>query len=333
MSRTFGGDSTSNERRVPVLYIGGEGRSGSTILSEVLANLPGFVPVGEILGVWQAVHTDERCGCGAPFSSCALWSAVGDRAFGGWSQVDLGRRLAQDQRYARVPRLPQLLLASAGLRQRADLAEYGAALGRLYRAVRDVTGASIIVDSTKNPAYARLLQEVSDLDVHYVHLVRDSRGVANSWSKDGIVIPEYVDHPELAGKVIRSQAPWKTALRWNAVNLVFPPLTPGHRRRRVNYEALVDDPVGTVSGILEFLGATARDARRRINAVTPFRSTGNHTIGGNPVRFEVGPIDLRADTEWRVRLTATQKAVVGALTAPLLVRYGYPVRESLTETA
>ena len=314
--------------RVAVLYIGGEGRSGSTILSEMLANLPGFVSVGEIVGIWQALRTDEHCECGAAFSECPLWSRVGTRAFGGWDQLDLARQLEHDRRFARVPRLPHLLLASAGLRDRHALAEHRAVLARLYRAVRDETGASVIVDSTKNPAYACLLRGVPDVDMHSVHLVRDSRGVANSWSKDGIVIREYADHSELAGTVISSQAPWKTALRWNAVNMVFPPVTPSDRRCRVTYESLVDDPVREVSRIVRLLGTPDDEARRLVEDATPFVARRGHTIGGNPVRFQVGPIALRADDEWRGRLTSTQKLVVSALTAPLLLRYGYPVLEA-----
>ena len=34
---------------------------------------------------------DDLCGCGKPFHACPFWTAVGERAFGGWSQVDVER--------------------------------------------------------------------------------------------------------------------------------------------------------------------------------------------------------------------------------------------------
>lgn len=69
---------------VTVLYIGAFGRSGSTILGQVLGRMPGFVNVGEAWQVWQrGLRENERCGCGQPFRSCEFWSAVGDEAFGG----------------------------------------------------------------------------------------------------------------------------------------------------------------------------------------------------------------------------------------------------------
>jgi len=62
----------------------------------------------------------------------------------------------------------------------------------------------------------------------------------------------------------------------------------------------------------------ARSPRSAKNSSLPF-----HTLGGNRVRFERGRINLRADNEWRSKMTFSQKLIVGALTFPLLVAYGY----------
>jgi hypothetical protein len=79
--------------RVPILYIGGHGRSGSTILAQTLGQIPGFVNVGEVWQVWyRGFRENERCGCGQPFYSCEFWRAVGDEAFGGWDNIDVTRR-------------------------------------------------------------------------------------------------------------------------------------------------------------------------------------------------------------------------------------------------
>ena len=50
-------------------------------------------------------------------------------------------------------------------------------------------------------------------------------------------------------------------------------------------------------------------------------------IGGNRVRF--GSIDtIKADLEWQRRMPTRERAVVTALSAPLLLRYGYIGRPS-----
>ena len=72
---------------VTVLYIGGLGRSGSTLLDLMLGQVPGLCAVGELSYLW-ARSDDDLCGCGERFAACAFWKQVGQEAFGGWEQVD-----------------------------------------------------------------------------------------------------------------------------------------------------------------------------------------------------------------------------------------------------
>ena len=52
----------------------------------------------------------------------------------------------------------------------------------------------------------------------------------------------------------------------------------------------------------------------------------NHTVAGNPVRFRRGDVAIEADLEWRSRLETGPRRIVTALTWPLLLRYGFPLR-------
>ena len=65
-------------------YLGGLGRSGTTLLARLLGELRGVCSVGEICHLWErGVRDDERCGCGEQFHDCEFWAAVGKTAFGG----------------------------------------------------------------------------------------------------------------------------------------------------------------------------------------------------------------------------------------------------------
>src|SRR5439155_14642762 len=64
------------------------------------------------------------------------------------------------------------------------LTEHATALGNLNAAIADVSGCSVIVDSSKLPTYAFVLKKVPGLEVHIVHLVRDSRATAFSWQRN-----------------------------------------------------------------------------------------------------------------------------------------------------
>ena len=110
-----------------VLYIGGWGRSGSTLAERLLGEMPEIVGAGEVTHLWQRGLIDnELCACGTPFRDCPFWTAVGDRAFGGWDTVDA----AVDHR-AEASRRPDPVRAAARAADRAHPAPPGS--GHVHR--------------------------------------------------------------------------------------------------------------------------------------------------------------------------------------------------------
>ncbi|HET6214816.1 MAG TPA: sulfotransferase, partial [Micromonosporaceae bacterium] len=168
-----------------VLFLGGLGRSGTTLVERILGQLPGVCSLGEVVHLWRRdLRDDERCGCGVRFSACDFWRAVGDRAFGGWSRVDLSRVLALQAAVERTRHIPWLAAPRlAGPARRELVAEYAGYYARVYNAAAQVAGASVVVDSSKHAALAYCLAGTPDLDLRVLHVVRDARGVAYSWTK------------------------------------------------------------------------------------------------------------------------------------------------------
>jgi hypothetical protein len=52
----------------------------------------------------------------------------------------------------------------------------------------------------------------------------------------------------------------------------------------------------------------------------------SHTVSGNPNRFDTGTVKLRHDCAWQKQMNPRDRALVTALTLPLLARYHYPAR-------
>jgi hypothetical protein len=297
---------------VRVIYIGGLGRSGTTLLERMLGELPGVCPLGEVVHLWQRdLVDDESCGCGEPFSACDFWQAVGKRAFGGWQHVDADRVRTLRDAVERTRRIPRL--AAGGLS--SSVREYAGYFARLYKAASTVAHTSTVVDSSKHGALAWCLRSAPGIDLRVVHMVRDSRGVAYSWTR-------HVPRPEAGGVPMTRYSPGRTALLWNAQNAAFGLLrrcgTPVHR---VRYEQLVRDPAGTLHQVAEFAGLDPGPLR--FLSASSVRLRGCHSAAGNPMRFLTGDVPLRADEEWRAALPPGQRLLVGALTRPLLNRYGY----------
>jgi len=306
---------------VRVLFIGGVGRSGTTLLERVIAELPGVAGLGEVVHLWQRDLRDgERCGCGEPFLACPFWTAVGERAFGGWANVDVDRMLALAGAVDRTRHLARLATRPGPLA--APLREYLSAYERVYRAVVETTGAQVVVDSSKHASLAYCLAHAPGIDLRVLHVVRDSRGVAYSWTK-------HVERPESDGaSEMARYSPSRTAVLWDAHNAAFSALGLRHRSvrvRRLTYEEFVADPVAAVRAVAAFAGVPSSAADLAFMGHDEVDLGVCHSAAGNPMRFRTGRLAVRRDDAWRTALPAGQRRLVSALTAPVLLAYGYPV--------
>jgi hypothetical protein len=305
-----------------VLFLGGLGRSGTTLVERLLGELPGVCALGEIVHLWQRdVRDDERCGCGVRFSACDFWDAVGERAFGGWHQVDVYRVLALQNAVERTRYIPRLAASRLPDEHVALIEEYAGYYAAIYEAAAAVSGAEVVVDSSKHSALAHCLRWVPGLDLRVVHVVRDARGVAYSWTKT-VVRPE----AEVPAEMTR-YSPARSALLWNAHNAAFALL--GRRGvpvRRIRYEEFVADPRTGLLDLAAFagLGITVADLKFIDGEEAELRP--GHSAAGNPMRFTVGRIPLRRDDAWHDALPPGQRRLVGTVCAPLLRAYGYPLR-------
>ena len=182
-----------------------------------------------------------------------------------------------------------------------------------------MSGASTVVDTTKDPPYAFLLARVPNVDLRFVHLMRDSRGVAFSAQKT-------VAKPD-ADAFMPRQAPPAAALSYDLYNGLFHALAAlGVPRLPVRYEELVERPREELRRVLAFAGSKA-EVGDWLDGRT-LRVDAHHSAGGNPLRFRLGPTELRADEEWRERLGLPGRLAVDALTFPFLLGYGYLGRRS-----
>jgi hypothetical protein len=302
---------------VTVLFVMGSARSGSTILANVLGQAPGFFSAGEIRFLWERLRQGRRCGCGRPVSACELWGPVVD------DQIADAPATAEEM--VRWDHSILRLGHTASLTRRrpepgSDLARYAAALGAVFASVARRTGAQVVIDSSKRPSNGAVVRWVSGVEVRYLHLVRDARAVAFS-RRQRKSNPDREGGGEMA-----VSSPAESSLHWAASNAAAD-LVRAHARGRsllLRYEDFVRDPgaalhrIGRLVGIDVDPGSLVRDGRVQMGA--------NHTVSGNPARFVTGPVELRADERWIRSMPPIDRRLVTALTGPLLLRYGYPLR-------
>lgn len=308
----------SESDKVKVLFIGGIGRSGTTVFELSLATDQRAVSLGEVTHLWQrSLRDDELCGCGCPFSECPFWTAVGQEAFGGWSAVDVERVIWLKSRLDRTLRTPQITLG-LGRRTLADAREYSSYYQQVYQAARQVSGCDVVIDSSKQASLPYLLRLSPDIDLRLVHCVRDSRAVAYSWTRT-------VRRPEARTQeadLMTTYSPGVLAVKWTQHNLVVEGLRlQGVPTLRLRYEDWAADPVGSATKALSLAGLPPRPNDNLDHAWINLGV--NHTCSGNPMRFTTGRIEIRRDERWRTGLSRSSRTLVSLMTAPGLAAYGY----------
>lgn len=310
------------KRRQRVLFIGGLGRSGSTLIEKLLNELPTTVAVGETVHLWErGLHDRERCGCGEPFDRCTHWDDIGARAFGGWGQVDLDSAIHLRWRVDRTRRLPTIVKALRSGRATTDQQRYLDLLRPVLLAAgnRD-EGPSVVVESSKHLSTAALLSLDPALDVRIVHLVRDPRGVAYSWTK-------HVTRPETEGEAMPIYRPSRTAARWVTDNLGFQALARLAPVLPLRYEDFLDAPARHLQRIGAFAGLRPEEIDLGfLDGRTAHLRQPMHSVAGNPLRFGGAEVTLRLDDAWRTSLTGRDRRIVTGLTLPLLGHYRYDIR-------
>jgi hypothetical protein len=306
--------------RVRVLFVGGLGRSGSTLLDRMLGQLGGVWSVGELVHVWRrGLVENNLCGCGARFRDCPFWRRVGEEAFQGWDALDVDDVLALKQAVDRNRYVPLMCLPGLWPPYRARLRRYLDLLDRLYRAVGEVAGQAVIVDASKHVSHAFLLRRLPGIDLRVVHLVRDSRGVAFSWTRL-LRRLEVVDGEAM----MATKPPLRMSVRWITHNALF------HVLRRLGvptlllrYESLVRHPSAELARLLDHFDRPADPDELDFIGDGWVELGTSHALAGNPMRFRQGRVPLRLDEEWRHKLSRGHRLVTIGSTWPLLLRYGY----------
>jgi hypothetical protein len=300
--------------KVKVLYVDGQGRSGSTLIHNVLGQFEGFFAGGELREIWKRILLQDRpCGCGVLISECEVWRGVLNEAFGGLDQVD-ANNMVRLRNKARNRHSLLLLLPWRERLLESRLHYYLASLERFYQGIHVSTGSNVIIDSSKSLLYCYTLGMLPSIDLYVVHVVRDPRGVAYSLRKRKMNrIPGFSNYNPVVSSLV-----------WNMVNLTRE-LFWRHSRRpylRLRYEDFVSRPQEAVERILDFVE----------EEVIHLPFTGKHevdmdvthTVGGNAnTRFRTGAVSLQLDEEWKAKLPLTDKAIIKTFTWPLILRYGY----------
>ncbi len=303
-----------------ILFLAGYSRIGSTILERILNEIEGFVAVGELKYIWSSgMLYNHLCGCGRSFQSCSFWASVLEEAFGSLSGIDWRAMADLAAAATRSRHLGMLLTGRLNPTLQVRAQAYCDLLRNLYSALFLVSGARVVIDSSKHAKHAVLLAkavhpEMSTL--HVLHLLRDSRAVAYSWKR-------VKTKPEIPGSEIymNRQSVGRSALEWTYFNIGASLLKRLDLPYQVmRYEDFATNPNSALPYVIEWLRERPSFVPKLSGGQINLSST-CHGLAGNPVRFSGPTIQLSLDQEWKSSMRLVDRSVVTAITWPLLLRY------------
>lgn len=305
--------------RTTVVFIGGAGRSGSTVIENMLANCERIICVGEAKTVFSiGLRENPLMPSGVRFKEDKFWLRVIETGWGGIDQIDIDRieylQRTVDKTLHLVPN--ELPLFRTENRKKL-LSEYRDHLSRLYKAIAAAGDADVVVDTTKWPIYGSHLIRSSGLDVRLIHLIRDPRAVYRSWRTPKIR-PEKVDAVTL---MVRPTPLW-IVTKWIESNLTMAILCRDRKNATLlRYENFAKSPKASLVRALQSIGL--EDVTFYLKRTKKFHWGRSKSMRGNPVRFSNGEIFIKEDLRW-IELSAANITLSITL-LPFLKFFGYPL--------
>ena len=300
-------------KKLNIIYIAGVGRSGSTILDQILGQIPGICSLGEVSQLWQSIQNNSPCGCGTTITECDFWSPVLDSLVKGNDSVDqIQRRIETLELNKTYPRLHRLTRVGNYAEEYAKHRDF---LQKLYATLRENACCEYLVDSSKDPHYAAMLSRIPNVSLHVIHLVRHPSGYVYSLKKTKL--------DPARKKLMAKRSTFQAAGRWLWVNFRAESLcAKAASFGRIKYEDLIEEPRKLLFDILQTVASGENINLDFINdKVLNLNPT--HSAAGNPCRFKKHKIRLSLDDEWKTNLNRKDRYFTGLVTFSMASRYSY----------
>jgi hypothetical protein len=300
---------------INIIYIAGAGRSGSTLLDAILGESNNAFSLGEVRQIWKYLlkYKKAKCSCGKIIFECPFWEKILLNIFKNSppTEKELETIYRLQKIVESIPILNPYNRKKFMDQNQEKLKEYSNFIWNLYKFASDLSGCKTLIDSSKLPHYLYILKDLP-VNLYVLHLVRDPRGVAYSWTKEKF-------NPS-SGEHMKKHHPFTSARIWNIFNLG----TEKFRNQNyilIKYEDLTENIMNTLkylNNILNLKGSFHIEG----NTIKLFKE--KHLIGGNPAKFSFQKeIQIKKDTEWLKKLSIHHKLLVSFLTFPLMKKFKY----------
>ena len=303
----------SPEQLRNLVYILAPSYTGSTLLTFLLSTHKSIATIGELKASREYELDTYHCSCGFLLRECNFWKRVSEemrkagasftlRHFGTHFRADsflCDRLINVGVKGRSLDAIRNLMLGflPGCRRQLHSILERNQ---QLIDVICDLQQGKVFLDGSKDPIRLELLHSAIYWSVKVIYLIRDGRGVTNS----------YMHHYNVPME--KASREWCRACR--ECDRVVQELGID-TYVTVHYEDLCREPQETMENIFTFLGLNPDLGELQ------FRSSEHHILG-NPMRL-ASTTDITLDERWKTALTQEDLRVFEQTAGALNRSYGY----------
>ena len=289
----------NKNNNVNVIYLLGTGRSGTTIMATVFNEHPNIHTVGEMHQFLEHVVLSKRCSCGEKLTECTFWSSIVRQL--NLTEEQLKNALELSSNMEQHHNIPKLLLKGKVDNRYVRIQE------EIFKLIAKDNPNKHFLDSSKYIARYLSLKRNKSMNVKGIYVVRDVRGVINSFQK----------------KVQTPRNPISTIIYYLAVN-VFGELVCRMDKDviKVKYEDFIEDPDNTFMKIHNHCFNISDSHLKPITSISEFEMP--HIIGGNRMKVNK-TIVLKKDEKWKEVIPRTYQIIYYIMTLPFMLINKYKI--------
>lgn len=278
-----------------ILHVISYPRSGSTVVGLTLGHYQESTYLGEVSAVFTG-SWDRSCGCSLDspvnMKDCPMWSPVLQKSktvlekYNLWDNSDPG--VTKELRLDFLPTAyNQLKLGQPG----AELKAANEIIDIIFHQTSKITKSPIVVDSSKNLYYYRILKKKFGEDHFSLHLFRDPRGVVYSARRRPVNTNK--------GIPLSLKRSLRIALGWGAKNFLIESYIKNNvgDSIQLHYEDWCSDPKRISDHIIDSL------VQKRVTSPfldhSSFKVEPSHSFHGNRSRRSSGTMEIKNDQSWK----------------------------------
>lgn len=278
-----------------IIYLLGAGRSGTTLLAAVLNSHLKITTIGEMHQFFEHLEQDKKCSCGAKLDECSFWSDVVSKL--NFSKKEISVNVKTQEQKENHSNIFKLLFT-----KQLDN-EYLNIQNSIFELIQKHTKTEWLLDSSKYIARYLLLKKGKKANIKGIYIVRDVRGVINSFNK----------------QVQTPKNPLSTILYYSFVNF-FGQITCWLNKDilKIRYEDFASTPEEVTNSIYQHIFENPE--RNSLSNVFEMP----HIIGGNRMK-ESTSISIKKDENWKQDISRTKQIAYYILAFPFMTLNNYKI--------